>query len=999
MTAWGGFPTEVDRDDLIRFFTLSGDDRRLLAIHHGAANRLGVALQLCTLRALGFVPDDLAAAPAPAVAYLAAQLDVAPAVLAGYAARAQTRTDHLAKVQQALGFRDAGPAERRRLAAWLLERAMEHERPALLFQFACDRLLSDRVVRPGVTQLERLVAAVREQATAETYRRLQPLLGAARVEGLDRLLTVDPALGRSPLVWLRTEPVSVAPKAILAELDKLAYLRKLGADALHRDVAGVLPANRVRFLAALGRRTSAQALSVAPAERRYPILLCFCADQATRITDDLLDAYDRALAGTDRRARHDLDELRRASARAANDKVLLFVELGRAILDAADGRRDGAGADVLDLVERRIGLERLRGAVAEAEQLARPSDDGYVDLLDSRYTHLRQFVPDFLAAFDFRATANSPGGQVLAAVEVLRELNRRGGRRVPDDAPLGFVPATWQAQVVGADGRVDRHAWELCVLFELRGALRAANVWLDGSRRYADPETYLLAPAAWPALRDQVCAELDLPRTGAERLAEYEAELHARLRDLDQGLPANQGVRVDGGRLVVTPLKAEELDGRVGQIAGLVAGRLPAVELADLLIEVDRETGFSDHLTHAGGATSRSKDLKAHLYAAIVAQATNLGLTTMAEITEGVSYRQLAWATDWYLREETLKQATAAIVNHQHRQPLARLWGSGSFSSSDGQRFPVAVKAAGQATSLLPPRYGRGLGRTFYTWTSDQHAQYGSKVIAPGKREATYALDEILDNVTDLKITEHTTDTAGQTDLLFGLADLVGLQYSPSIRDLADQRLYRLGPRDAYRAYAHVGVLLKAKVDHQRILARWDDLVRVAGSLKRGTVPASLLIARLQAAPRQNDLTRAIQEYGRLVKTLFILRYLASEELRRRIKRQGNKQESLHALRDALMFAHAGQLRHRASEDQANQASCLNLVVNAIVCWNTLYMADAIDALRAEGLLYPDDDLSHLSPTVNAHINAYGRYEFAVERELARTGRRPLRRPDPTAVG
>jgi TnpA family transposase len=152
----GGFPAEVDHDDLIRFFTLSGDDRRLVDAHHGAANRLGVALQLCTLRALGFVPDDLTAAPAPTVAYLAAQLDVAPAVLAGYAARAQTRTDHLAKVQQALGFRDAGPAERRRLAAWLLERAMEHERPALLFQLACERLLADRVVRPGVTRCAHL---------------------------------------------------------------------------------------------------------------------------------------------------------------------------------------------------------------------------------------------------------------------------------------------------------------------------------------------------------------------------------------------------------------------------------------------------------------------------------------------------------------------------------------------------------------------------------------------------------------------------------------------------------------------------------------------------------------------------------------------------------------------------------------------------------------------------------------------------------------------------
>src|SRR3954452_23906339 len=120
-------------------------------------------------------------------------------------------------------------------------------------------------------------------------------------------------------------------------------------------------------------------------------------------------------------------------------------------------------------------------------------------------------------------------------------------------------------------------------------------------------------------------------------------------------------------------------------------------------------------------------------------------------------------------------------------------------------------------------------------------------------------------------------------EIVFALFDLLGLQFSPRIRDLGDQRLYRPG-RD--RAYPNLGPRLKGRVRRDLILHRWDDLLRVAGSLKRGWVTASLLISRLQSYRRQNALTRALQEYGRLVKTIFILRYLESEQLRRRINTQ-----------------------------------------------------------------------------------------------------------------
>ncbi|PZR66419.1 MAG: hypothetical protein DLM66_13530, partial [Candidatus Dormiibacter spiritus] len=93
------------------------------------------------------------------------------------------------------------------------------------------------------------------------------------------------------------------------------------------------------------------------------------------------------------------------------------------------------------------------------------------------------------------------------------------------------------------------------------------------------------------------------------------------------------------------------------------------------------------------------------LYAAVLAQACNLGPTRMAEVSD-LSYRQLAWATEWFLREETLNAASAEIVNHHHRRWLAQAWGGGTLSSSDGQRFPVAVKSANAAS--LPRYFGQG---------------------------------------------------------------------------------------------------------------------------------------------------------------------------------------------------------------------------------------------------------------------------------------------------
>lgn len=162
-------------------------------------------------------------------------------------------------------------------------------------------------------------------------------------------------------------------------------------------------------------------------------------------------------------------------------------------------------------------------------------------------------------------------------------------------------------------------------------------------------------------------------------------------------------------------------------------------------------------------------------------------------------------------------------------------------------------------------------GITSYTWTSDQFSQFGSKIIPVTMREVTYVLDALLDNESDLDISEHTTDTSGFTEIIFALFSLLGYTFSPRIKDVADQKLYRPHTLEL----ANLPLLrpaLKQRIHEQRIIQGWDEMLRVVMSLKKGYCTASTLLQKLQAYPRKHPVARSLQEYGRLEKTIHILR-------------------------------------------------------------------------------------------------------------------------------
>ena len=134
-------------------------------------------------------------------------------------------------------------------------------------------------------------------------------------------------------------------------------------------------------------------------------------------------------------------------------------------------------------------------------------------------------------------------------------------------------------------------------------------------------------------------------------------------------------------------------------------------------------------------------------------------------------------------------------------------------------------------------------------------------------RDATYVLDGILGNTTELPIAEHTVDTHGQTLIVTALFDLVGLRLSPRIADLAVKPLWRTRPAGHYLdRWPNAGPLLANPARVEVIGQHWDDLCRIGGSLKLGNVSASLLTSKLQAGARQHPLAKALLEHGKLLR-------------------------------------------------------------------------------------------------------------------------------------
>lgn len=160
----------------------------------------------------------------------------------------------------------------------------------------------------------------------------------------------------------------------------------------------------------------------------------------------------------------------------------------------------------------------------------------------------------------------------------------------------------------------------------------------------------------------------------------------------------------------------------------------------------------------------------------------------------------------------------------------------------------------------------------------------------------------------------------------------------------------------------------------KEIEIHWREVLRLATSIKQGTLTASLMLKKLTSNPKQNRLAKALRDVGRIERILFMLDWFRDSALSRRVQAEVNKGEARNALARAVFMHRQGEIRDRKLENQSYRASGLTLLMAAISLWDTVYMERALYALDRKELKNNEQLLSHLSPLDWEHINLTGHY-------------------------
>ena len=965
----------TDQDSLIRHCTLGQAELDLIRTKMAGHNRLGLALQLCLMHYPGRGWRSGETLPPSFVSFVAQQVDVHPSALADYLQRDTTRREHSVEAQRLLSLHAADRHDRRAALKAAISAAASTDKGLPIAEAIIAAFRERCALIPTADTLDRIGRAGRAVARRQMEAALLEGFTSDGLAALDGLLVIDPAIRQSRFAWLRVTPEAPSEKNLVALLERLTFVRSFGLDPQRR---GRIHPDRWEQLVREGAVTPSWLAEDFNAGRRHSLIAAQLIELISKLTDATITMFCRLIARlfTKTKARQDQRHL---DARKETARLLrMFGDTLRALADANE-----SGEDTFKVLDREIGWHHLVKARADVEALVVTAEAEPLLGAAERYSWVRRYAPEFIAAFTFRsARAHDP---LLKAIEFLQQLNRDDRRGLPPKAPLGHL--TQKARkLITADEKRNRHLWEIATLAVLRDRLRSGEIWVEGGRTYCRLEDQLMPSAAFSERKAAGDLRLGIPRDADAWIAEKQRELDFKLKKLNYQARTGKlvGVRLVNGVLSIKKQRTTVPKAKVEAAKWRILDRMPQIDITDLLVEVNSWTNFAQLFTHL--RTGDEVRQIAALLAAILGDGTNLGAKRMADASTGLSERQVTWARLFHIRPETYKAGLAAIINEHLAHPFASLWGNGKTSSSDGQFFRAGGRGAKR--SDVNAHYSGDPGSKFYTWVSDQYGHFHILPMGATEHEQIYVLDGLYGHESRIDIDEHYVDTGGVSDHLFALFTIGGKRAAPRLRDLEDWRLHSFEAADTYPAVKHH--IAGDRIDPAAIREGWDEALRAGVSIADRLVVPSSLLKKLAALPKTNTLSRALREIGRIERTLFMIEWYSSPALRDRCRAGLNKGEAGNKLARAVFFHERGEIRDGSFESQAFRASGLNLVVSAIILWNTVYLSRVVESLRAEGHDLPDDIIRHVSPQIWEHINLTGIYDWASEPQPKGTFR-PLR--------
>ena len=928
-------------------------------MHRGENNRRRYAVQLCTLRKYGRFLDSYNRVPAKVLGYLSRQLEIEPILTLSGPSREATEAEYRSDIRRYLGYVQFNEQGKQHLERWILDAVCRSFYVEDLIDKA-ERFLKDRkIVIPPSDYLERMVNSAYARAERKIFKTIYGQIPDRIKQVIDHLLQADPNTGTTPFFRFGEYPPEATARKIAYYFRN--YEELVAIQISMEFFAGIHP-GLIKKLGTAVKSYDAWRIRRFDDVKRYALASCYLMETHQSVVDNLVDMHAQFLTDMERKTKNIYEH--------AHRKLRKRLRRGIPTLEAfATTALALEKHEHIDMLYRENDRERVESAVEDSKAFRRLEERGYLEILHGKYPNFKRYFPLFLK-LEFQASRGAR--YLIEAIEIARKFNSGVLKKLPIDIPTRFIPKRWKKMLHTQDGRINPRTWELALALAMREALKSGDLFLPAGRHYVSFWNLVYDDQKWAAEKTKVCADQGFSLDPGHILKHLADEFDRTATTAVSGVGRNSFIKVKNGKVRFSKDKADGKRGEVKKLRQLIEASLPKIRIEHLLMEVEALCGFSTELRPVEGPLGDITEKLPVLLAAIVAHGTNLGVFTMADSTTKITVDMLRNISNACLRQETLKAANTVLVNYQKNLEVSSVWGHGHASSSDGQRFGVS------RSSLIASVYPRYFGYydrvvTVYTHVSDLLSVFNTLVISCGQREALYVLNGLLENDSELSPSRHHTDTGGYTDHLFALCFLLGFSFMPRIKSLHKRRLYKIDPN---LHYDPLEPLFSGTVNIELIREQWESLIRVAASLKNRIVTADVIVKRLVNSSPADRLSRALTELGRLVKTVYILSYIQDEEMRRQVQKQLNRGEHRQGVARHVFFADQGEFRSGDLAEIMNKASCLSLLSNAILVWNTVHISEIVTRLRERGHTISDKHLAGVSPMLRKHVIVNGTYDF-----------------------
>ena len=617
----------------------------------------------------------------------------------------------------------------------------------------------------------------------------------------------------------------------------------------------------------------------------------------------------------------------------------------------------------LSLVKAEKDAEKLKVQLDSEE-----SHEDQFDILSNFSRKLQNRVADIIKHIDF--DASNTAGALYAAITHYQSEN------LTSTAPDEFLDEH-EYNAIYKNGKFNVSLYKAILFCKVSNAIKSGQLNLLNSYRYSSIEAYLIDEDEWKKNK-----QLILERLGLSHFENIDETL-SKLRELltKQFIDVNQQI-IQGDNKYVTikkdgmfslhtpPIQKPDYDA-----ISVIIGKDRYVPILQMMAEMNSLCNFTSNFKHYKIKGAKEKPDNEIFYAGIFALGSKIGLHKLANTAVGINYNTLSNVVNWYFSLDNLY-----MVNQELIDLISKLWLPSKFkreknllhTSSDGQKENVSVESLNANYSYK--YHGNGRGASIYRFIDERGILFYTTVFSSSEREAAYVIDGLLHNEI-IQSDMHSTDTHGYTEMIFAISHLIGVTFAPRIKDIASVNLVSF---EKIKSVANNNYPIKPNhyVKENKIVRNWDNILRLVATIMLRKHRASTILKRLSGYANQHPLQEALKEFGRIIKSIFALKYIDDVTWRQMIEKQLNKGELANKFASAVSFADQ-EIVEAYQNDQEISALCKTIIQNIIILWNYIELTKIImrsDKVTREALL---DDITNASILTWRHVNLHGIYDFS----------------------